>query len=316
VNVSGNSSSSRFEIPASLGRRIDSAAAFWSVPPQAVIGAAVAHSLAQNTRSPFAIFMPMTLRRSPADFESVGCFATSLPVLADVHPDEPPSDAVARWHQSVLATMDNGEADPGEVERALQAALPGWASWLRVSLAFESPSAGRAGEIEWAPVPQVPGPAKHDLALFVTEEGGAARQCRVQWRTDAVTRQYVTGLVHAILAHLAHVCGQPETTSLPRATHGGSQAAAPASAPRQPGQRLTSAAMTALLSAVLGTPLGPDDDVFQAGATSLHLLKIVAAVRAEHGISIRAVDIFDYPTGASLASVAERPWLKDEGASS
>jgi amino acid adenylation domain-containing protein len=306
-----------FVIPAELGNRIDAAASRWSVPAQAVLGTAVARALAQPAgRGSFAIFMPMTLRRSQADFATVGCLVTSLPVLAEVAPGEPAADAVVRWHRSVLATMGSADADPGEADRLMRAALPWWAAAPRISLAFEAAAAGRDGQVEWAPVPQASGPAKYDLAVFMADGRQGARQCRIAWREETVSGQYAAELGAAIVAQLESLCGRPGPA--PRQEGGTRPAARPAAAPApasgQPPGTAESGAMTALVSEVLGRSIGPDDDLFRAGATSIDLLKIVAAVRREHGVAIRAVDIFDCPTAASLASAAARLSQQDEGA--
>jgi acyl carrier protein len=296
--------SSWFVIPAELGSRADAAASRWSVPIHALLGTAVACALAQQGSGPFAIFMPMTLRRSDADFGTVGCLVTSLPVLADMRPGEPAADAVARWHHSVLATMECADANVGETEQLLRIALPEWAASPRISLAFEAPAGGSAGQVEWVPVPQGPSPAKHDLAIFMTAGATGARQCRIAWRPATISNRYAVALGPAIIAQLESLCGRPAGEGNAGATAQPAVSLAPD--PEHLPGTATSAALTVLISEILGHPVRSDDDLFQAGATSLDLLKIIAAVRLEYGVSIRAVDIFDCPTPASLASAAAR----------
>ncbi|GIG61892.1 hypothetical protein Lfu02_62640 [Longispora fulva] len=63
------------------------------------------------------------------------------------------------------------------------------------------------------------------------------------------------------------------------------------------------ALFTAIWADLLGVPAGPDDDFFDLGGYSLLVVDVVDRARAA-GLRIRAIDVFEHPTAAGLASAA------------
>lgn len=64
--------------------------------------------------------------------------------------------------------------------------------------------------------------------------------------------------------------------------------------------------MAALISAILEREVSPDQNVFEAGAQSLDLARLVAAIYREYRVRLRAVEIFDYPDAVGLAELVLR----------
>jgi acyl carrier protein len=51
---------------------------------------------------------------------------------------------------------------------------------------------------------------------------------------------------------------------------------------------------------------GPDDDFFELGGDSLVATRLVALLRAELGIAVSLLAVFDHPTAAELALELEQ----------
>src|SRR6266545_4873788 len=222
----------RFTIPAELaGRAIDAARRF-AVPVSAIYGAAVVRALgATISRSRFALFMPMTLRR--------------------------------------------------------------------------------AGTVHWSALSPPAGPAKHDLSIFITP--GARHRAgagRLLWRTGPADRALVgllaPALASGVLDALNDLCGRDELP--PAGPLAGERAdqlwpAGHAEAPSEPDEAGLAQVVTAIAGTLLAQPLAADDSLFEAGARSLDLIRLTAEIGRTYGVQLSAVDVFDHPTPAELASL-------------
>jgi acyl carrier protein len=68
--------------------------------------------------------------------------------------------------------------------------------------------------------------------------------------------------------------------------------------------RLTPSAsdLSDLFTAIAGSDVRPDEDLFLAGVNSLDLVRVIGAVHAGYGVQLTAVDILDHPTAQDLAA--------------
>ena len=304
----------RFAVPPELSARCADAASRFAVPVAALYGAAVVRALGPVIRAPrFALFMPVTLRRSEPDFMAVGCYVASVPVLGESPPGaEPAAAAVTRWHRSVGFAAERADADPSHLAGLLQASAPGWFAAARVSLAIERPLAGRSGPVEWSSLPQPDHGAKYDLSVFLTpgtrEKPGSGR---VVWRNGRADRGMARSFADSFLGALDELCAGG-TLSLPGC--GGAPPSAPAAdiaapdtspqlAGQPPGETELGEEIGTLAGMVLGQRVAPGSDLFQAGARSLDLIRLAAEIKRRYEVALSAVDIFDCPTPASLATL-------------
>jgi acyl carrier protein len=74
----------------------------------------------------------------------------------------------------------------------------------------------------------------------------------------------------------------------------------------KPGEEITlGGEIAAIAGMVLGQRIAADDDLFQAGARSLDLIRLAAEIEWKYGTALEAVDLFDCATPANLAALIE-----------
>lgn len=281
-----------------------------SLPPASLYTAAGAVALAQfMTGQRFPLFVPVTCRRTPADFTTVGCFVSNLPIPVEaISPSDLTGDWVRRWHQSVLHATEYAIADVETLAARLRTALPGWIDMPRVSLVVETPFATTTPMVNWTSMPSPPGPPKHDLTLFLTVGMDQPVRGRVEWRPgafDFLRAEVLTkSLVNALtaLSESGLSSGSAGPAVMPPASASGSASPRPAT-PTMHDQLAKN--LAALASTVLGHDITMTTDLFTAGAQSVDLVRLCAAIRTQHNCRIDLVDIFDHPTLAELALLVQ-----------
>ena len=63
---------------------------------------------------------------------------------------------------------------------------------------------------------------------------------------------------------------------------------------------------TSIIGEVLETPVGPDDNFFEAGGDSLRAMRVLSRIHTASGVRVPIVDFLGEPTGAGLAAALER----------
>jgi acyl carrier protein len=61
----------------------------------------------------------------------------------------------------------------------------------------------------------------------------------------------------------------------------------------------------AAVESVLGVPVATDTDFFGAGGDSMKAIDLVDRLRAELGVQLDYVDVFEHPTPADLVRLAD-----------
>lgn len=89
--------------------------------------------------------------------------------------------------------------------------------------------------------------------------------------------------------------GKVDRAALPPPEHAPTPTAAPAVAEGRDGE------LAAIWARVLGRPVGPEDNFFDLGGTSLQLLEVHALLTRSLGRDVPLVALFEYPTVRSLA---------------
>lgn len=308
--ASTNSGAVPVLLPNELVAKVAESAHRLSLPPASLYTAAGAVALAQfMTDRRFPLFVPVTCRRTQADFTTVGCFVSNLPIPVEaVSPSDLTGDWVRRWHRSVLHATEYAIADVETLAARLRTALPGWVEMPRVSLVVETPFAAKTPMVSWASMPSPPGPPKHDLTLFLTVGVDQPVRGRVEWRPgsfDFLRAEVLTKSLTSALTALAGSglsSGNAGPVVMPPASASGS--ASPRPATRTLHDRLVKD-FAALASTVLGHEITMTTDLFTAGAQSVDLVRLCAAIRAQYSCRIDLVDIFDHPTLAELALLVQ-----------
>ncbi|MEW2577308.1 condensation domain-containing protein [Streptomyces syringium] len=101
--------------------------------------------------------------------------------------------------------------------------------------------------------------------------------------------------------------GDELLAALGRVSEGSTAPAAPAAQAREPGPGRSpvapsqvAEAVGAVIEQVLGAPLGPDEDFFQAGGNSIGVSAVLAGIRRHFGVRVLVREFFRTPTPAAL----------------
>ncbi|MFB7918554.1 hypothetical protein [Streptomyces sp. NPDC056061] len=190
-----------FTLPTPLHAAAVARAAQLAVPPTAVYGAALSHTLCRRADDrPLVFHLPMTRRAPDVDHDIVGCYVSSVPVLA-----RPPGDcddraqAIRRWQASLAFSSARSHADTATLRTAL-----GDRATPRVSLAFEAPSTVRsAPPIRWKPLPAPDSTAKTPLAVFLAPGSrNVAGSGRLLWQHGVLDGSSARDLVATFLTNV------------------------------------------------------------------------------------------------------------------
>ena len=277
------------------------------LPVETVLQAAVVAALAGIMTWPrFLLAVPVTRRRTPADFASGGCYVTTVPVVADV-PPAPGDDWIRDWHRSMAATEQYSDASPEDLAAVLRRqdySIPA------VSLAPETELGFDLAGVTVVSLPPVDGPAKHNLSVFVTTTG---HQPDRDWRIRITWRSSRFGTAHAdqLLTRVEELLHGWGTNSVdqrrPPEPRRREQPAGHGENPEHTGsgqvEGVTETAdqISKILSGLLDQTVDPTTDVFAAGAQSIELLRLCKALEDRFGRQIELVDVFDHPTPAAMA---------------
>ncbi|WP_331732551.1 condensation domain-containing protein (plasmid) [Streptomyces sp. NBC_00015] len=190
----------RFTVPIALTAAVAARATALGLPAAALHAAALMRALARYTGGQdLAVRVPMARRRSAADLESVGCYITSLPVLAQGSLSRDSIQQAARkWHGSLRFTSDRAHADVG----ALHTMLGGTP---QISLTFENRGARHSARpISWVSLPPPDSSPKADLHVFLSP-GNRHRpgDGRILWRPGILNRRGAQDLINQFLTYLA-----------------------------------------------------------------------------------------------------------------
>lgn len=307
----GSGDTYRFRVPTELARHAEGAAARASLPLSALYTAASAVALAPFMTSPrYSVFMPITRRRTPDDFTAIGCYVSRLPLVVNpVVPTESLGDWTVRWHRTILDATAHADADIDVIFRSMRAIMPAWPIAPQVSIAVETPFVGLLhGKYRWTPFDVPAGPPKHHLTVFVTLGPDEQVTGRVEWRVGAFDRDAAASLADGVIATLSAICNEPSlqqpsdplrfSVGPPQVAHG--ESAAPASETESGRASPSGEDVARLASAVLQRPMVAGTSLFDAGAQSLDLVRLAAALRKQYDIKVDPVDLIDYSTPAEI----------------
>jgi hypothetical protein len=190
----------RFPLPITLTAAVAARATAAGLPATALHAAALMRALARYTGGQdLAVRVPMARRRSAADLESVGCYITSLPVLAQgILSRESIEQAARKWHGSLRFTSDRTHADVGALHTVL-------GSTPQISLTFENRGARHSARpITWVSLPPPDSSPKTDLHVFLSP-GSRNRpgDGRLLWHPGILNRPGAQDLINQFLTHLA-----------------------------------------------------------------------------------------------------------------
>lgn len=302
----------RFRVPEVLVRHADSAAARASLPLSTLYTSAAAATLASFMTLPrYSVFMPITRRRTPDDFTSVGCYISRVPVVVDrLAPTGSLGDWTMRWHRTVLEATANADADNEVLFRRMREMMPAWLNAPQVSIAVESPLIGLLHENHrWTPIDSPAGAPRHHLTIFVTLIPNGQVTVRIEWRTGTFDQEAAASLAKGMITTLSAICDElsPEhppvpfnfSVEQPLAAFGDGGAPSPQTESGQ-GSRV-SEDVARLAGAVLQRPVREDTSLFEAGAQSLDLVRLTMVLRKQYHIKIELVDLIDHSTPADIA---------------
>jgi amino acid adenylation domain-containing protein len=302
-------------LPQDLTDRVAEAARRMSLPTSALYAAAGAAALAPfMTDRRFPLFVPVTCRRTPTDFATVGCFVSSVPIPVEaVGPAELTGDWARRWNQTVLHATAQADAEVEAIAARLRTSLPAWPKAPRVSLVVETPFSAQSPTLSWTALQSPPGPPKHDLTVFLIIAAGHPAQGRIEWRAGAFDERHAQALTTSLRGTLTALCEAGPASDGSTSTEAPAAVAAPGSTAGRPIETDSAAVadavadaqlvkdLAAVASTVLGHEITTATDLFAAGAQSVDLVRLCAAIRIQHSCRLDLVDIFDHPTIADLA---------------
>ncbi|GII81002.1 hypothetical protein Sru01_59840 [Sphaerisporangium rufum] len=174
--------------------------------------------------------------------------------------------------------------DPGEVERAV-CAVPGVGSAVVVPL----PAGGITVE---------------SLAAFYTAAGGGPAEEEVHAALSArFPAAFVPNTVRRVPALPVTSIGKIDNAALARLLDGGPVAEAPA----DPGGTGTLGLVLAHVTELLGRPVGPQDDIFQQGATSIVAIQLANRVGRDRGTELPVAVFLRGRTPARMAEALDDP---------
>lgn len=263
----------------------------------------------------------------PPRFEgTVGSFVNTVVVAADAEPDRSAAGFVVAVRDALLSALDHAEAPFSKVVEALAPGREGSANPLcRNVFTFGStPGVTHSsflGSAILGPFGISNGTARFDAELAVEPLGGMTR-LRLEYDTGVLSAPEAERLCDAYLAVLATLTrGQP-TVAECRAVVGevldlavdtghaaadANDAAADDAATLPAADAATVEAVTAVWSQFLpGKAIDPDDEFFGLGGHSMMATRIMAALRAQYGVRLELVELFEYPTAAGLAAVIDQ----------
>ncbi|MFT4041889.1 MAG: amino acid adenylation domain-containing protein [Gordonia sp. (in: high G+C Gram-positive bacteria)] len=153
----------------------------------------------------------------------------------------------------------------------------------------------RAGATQAATVLRA-GPAGETLVSYVVSDTSVAdldAACRT-----LLPRHMVPGRIVALAELPLSGAGKLDGKRLPEPTW--------AQVLRAP-QTMTERAVVAAFTAVLGIPVGLDDDFFATGGNSLALLSLRDEIHARTGVAVPADQLFAHPTPGEIAGLVDSP---------
>ncbi|MFF7953739.1 AMP-binding protein [Streptomyces griseorubiginosus] len=286
-----------------------------SLPVTAVLGGTAVAALTRFMTSPrFPVTVPVTMRRTAADFAAVGCFLNSLPVLADPS-NSNPEKWLRHWNRTVLHATTHANADPAAIAAQMRTGNPRIAQLPRVAVVTDRIDVVRCGRHTWTALPGMSGPAKHDLAVYLTlppdnETADPLRPSddskvtvRIEWRPgmfDAHRAATYASAFEDYLRQLTQPPAQPPA-AVPQTPHLLPADPAPASA-----NNSIAAQLAGLAASILKVEITPDTDFFAAGAQSIDLVRYCTAAQQRYGHRLDLLDVFDHPTAESQADLLLR----------
>ncbi|MFI9772162.1 AMP-binding protein [Streptomyces sp. NPDC052415] len=286
-----------------------------SLPVTAVLGGAAVAALTGFMTGPrFAVTVPVTMRRTAADFAAVGCFLNSLPVLADPS-NSSPEKWLRHWNRTVLHATTHASADPAGIAAQMRTGNPRISQLPRVAVVTDRIDVVRCGSHIWTALPGMSGPAKHDLAVYLTlppdnEATGPLRSSdnnevtvRIEWRSGMFDAHRAATYASAFEDYLRQVTQPP--------------AQPPASGPQTPrlvpsdpaptsANNSIAAQLAGLAASILKVEITPYTDFFAAGAQSIDLVRYCTAAQQRYGHRLDLLDVFDHPTAESQADLLLR----------
>jgi hypothetical protein len=192
----------RAEIPADLTASAGACAAALAVPATAVYAAAAAEALTASAAVPaLAVNVPVTRRATTADLQTVGCYISAVPVLAQAaQAGDTGQDSVLRAYAALRFAADRPHADPATIREAA-GHLP------EAMVAFESPRRRRtARPVSWTALPPPDSTAKQRVSLFIAPGArGCPGEARLLWQPGALDTGSASDLAAAFLAHLTRL---------------------------------------------------------------------------------------------------------------
>lgn len=304
-----------FDLPAVLVEGIRQKAGAMRVPASAFYGVAAARAFGRLAGTAhFALFMPITLRRTEADFSTIGCFTTSMPVIVENSEQrKEPEEALRRWQKAVAFAIEHAGVDHMALAARLRESVPDWLLRPRFGLAIEQDFIRHAHDMNMHGFTVHAGPAKQDVTIFVKfGQAGQAGQVRIVWRAGALDRGWADHLRACFLEDVRALCNdkaliepvvfQSEDILDERAILlDPAVVSLPDNLPVSPEDSKAAQAMASLLAEALRVRVQGHDNLFSLKVSSLDLLKIIAAVDRRYGIRLRTTDLFDFPTPAELA---------------
>lgn len=258
----------------------------------------------------------------PPQFEgTVGSFVNTVVVAADAEPDRSAAGFVGAVRDALLSALEHAEAPFSKVVEALAPGREGSANPLcRTVFTFGStPGVTHSsflGSALLEPFGISNGTARFDAELAVEPLRGMTR-LRLEYDTGVLSAPEAERLCGAYLAVLATLTRDHPTVAECRAVVGQvlDLAVDTGNAATQANDIATlPAADVATLEAVIavwsqflpGKAIDPDDEFFGLGGHSMMATRIVAALRAQYGVQLDLVELFEYPTAAGLAAVIDQ----------
>jgi len=299
-------------IPATVWARTGELASAQRATPFVVLLAAFQVVLSRWSGRPAFRVGVISANRPEAELEdTVGFFVNTVPLRADVRPDETFAQLCRRFRGEAFRTAAYQRIRYDQLTTAARTEL------VEVAFALQNFPVPAAGvPVYWA-LPEIlpTGTAKFDLMLTV-EERDSGWWARLEYDTErypaAVAERLVrayTELLDTVTADPAVVVGEPGPADVPVSLARTPATAAAAPAVVASREQTVHTENAAALFAAMGirAALTPESDFFALGGHSLLVVRMLRHIERAQGTRLLARDFLADPTVAGLAALLAAP---------
>jgi len=261
-------------------------------------------------RSKFLVNIPVTLRDTTSDFDTIGCYVINCPEILEVSSaDRPVNDELDEWESIVTNLMTTGSDNHEEIHNGLRENLTHWDDMISVSMMIETLESKKTKGVKWRHLNTPVGPPKHDLMFSMNIDKANKKLSGVIRAKELFSDAALEASVDVFKIKLSEILNN---TLLSKLELDDSVIAPSINVDQAQTEFLESsnskvsklaADICHISNEVLSVPLAPQSNFIKSGVRSLGLLRLSSAIERKMDFKVKVVDFYDFPSPQELAEL-------------